>query len=774
MPLLMPLSSFFLIRIIPLLFLLTALLPLCAIQAETLRNEPRSAQASATLSGFVRDSVSGETLVGASVLVRETRFGTITNKSGFYSLGSLPAGTYTLRLSYVGYTTREVALSIGANESRRMDILLLPEVLAMDEVTIERNRMDDARQINVGRVNIPLREIQQLRVGGEADVFRSLQLLPGVLASSQISSGLYVRGGSPDQTLVQLDGSTVYNPSHLFGFYSTFNPDAVKDVELFKGGFPVEYGGRMSAVLDLVQRDGNRNTFEGKASLGLISSQFSLEGPIAEGSWFIGGRRTYIDLFTPLIETEDEPLPSYYFYDLNGKITQDLGPSDKLSLSGFLSRDIMSFTGTNDLTVSLGVENTMAALRWTHVFSGSVFSDFHLSWSDYSNGLDNERRGFNGLIDNRITDLTLKGKVEWFAGSDLTVLAGLESSRYALQYLQKFGGQTDSIAAELDAPFDLDTEDYIYTGYVQTNYQVSALFSLQPGVRINYYTLRDLYSVDPRIALRWTIQSDVAVKAAWGMYHQYFRLASIPDFSFFDTWMPTDQTVDPSLAVHYILGLETRPWFGYEFNVEAYYKDLYNVSEIREFVTRSSAVSDIFYTGRGQSYGLEFFLQRRIGSFTGWAGYAIGVIESRFNELNNGRAFRPKWDRRHDLKIVGQYRADERWTLGASFTYQSGQSYTGQTSRYQTSFPGDNEGIGATVPAQLYGLRLPASHQLNLSANYRTTLFGQPATLLFDIYNVYSRRDIWYRFYDPDSDVTIVMDVLLLPIIPSIALEVEL
>lgn len=729
------------------------------------------AEAGATLSGFVRDSTSGETLVGATVQLRETRGGAVTNKSGFYSIGGIAGGQYTVVISYLGFASKEIALRLAENESRRLDVALSPEVLEMEEVTIESNRMDDSRQISVGRVNIPLREISQLRVAGEADVFRSLQFLPGVLSSSQISSGLYIRGGSPDQTLVLLDGSAVYNPTHLFGFYSTFNPDAIKDVELIKGGFPAEYGGRMSAVLDLVQRDGNRNRFEGKASLGLISSRLSLEGPVGNGSWFLGGRRTYIDMLTSLIETESSPLPSYYFYDFNGKITQDLSPSDKISLSGFLAQDQMDFTSKNGLTLGVGVQNRAAALRWTHLFGDNLFSDFNVSWSDYSNSLENERRGFGGVIDNHITDITLKGKLEWFASSDLTVTTGFEGSRYSLRYLQQFGGGSDSTTSG-DAQPDIDTKDYVTSGFGQANYQFSEMFSAQLGLRANYYQLRDVVSLDPRVAFRMQLQPDIAVKAAWGMYHQYFRLASVQDFSFFDTWLPTDATVDPSLAVHYVLGVETRPHEGYEFNVELYYKDLHNVSELREFVTQSTAVREVFYNGSGQSYGIELFLQKRFGSFTGWAGYALGSIESQFDELNGGEAFRPKWDRRHDFKLVAQYRISERWNLGASFTYQSGQSYTAQTSRYQTSFPGDNQGIGATVPAELYGLRLPASHQLNLNANYHTTLFGRPAMLMIDLYNVYSHRDIWYRYYDTSGEVTEVTDVLLLPIIPSVALEI--
>ena len=726
-----------------------------------------------TLSGYIRDAQTGETLVGATVQLFGTSIGAVTNKSGFYSVSVNEAREYRAVFSFLGYERKEILVRLSVGASRRLDVELSVDVLEMDEVVVEGDRLEDTRQITVSRINIPIRQISQLRVAGEADIFRSIQYLPGVLASSQISSGLYIRGGSPDQTLVLLDGSPVYNPSHLFGFYSTFNPDAIKDVDLIKGGFPAMYGGRMSAVLDLTQRDGNRKEIEGKASLGLISSRMSLEGPLGNGSWFLGGRRTYIDLLTSIIETEESPLPSYYFYDLNGKITQDLGPSDKLSLSAFFGEDEMSFTNNRGMDLGVGVRNNTAALRWTHLFSDNVFSDFNLSYSDYGNMLESDRGGFGALIDNNITDITLKGSLEWFANSDLTVIAGCEASRYELSYVQDFAGGTDSAAStEGSSALNLETEDYVFAGFGQVNYEFSNLFSTQLGLRANYYELRDIVTLDPRIAFRWQAQPGVAVKAAWGMYHQYFRLASVPDFSFFDTWLPTDETVDPSLAVHYVLGVETHPFDGYDFNVEAYFKDLDNVSELREFVTQSSDVNEIFYNGNGRAYGLEFFLQKRIGRFTGWAGYALGFIESQFDELNNGEWFRPKWDRRHDFKLVGQYRLNDRWELGASFTYQTGQSYTAQTSRFQTGFPGDNLGIGVTVPAELYGLRLPASHQLNLNASYHTTLFGQPAKLLIDIYNVYSNRDIWYRYYDTSGDVTEITDVLLLPILPSVALEI--
>ncbi|MBR9978591.1 MAG: TonB-dependent receptor [Bacteroidetes bacterium] len=729
----------------------------------------------ATLSGYVRDKETGETMVGATVFIVETRQGSVTNKSGYYAISEIKPGTYTVIYSFLGYKRQEVTVELGARASRRLDIELIPETLQLDEVVIERDRFDDKRQISVSRVNIPIRQITQLRVGGEADVFRSLQYLPGILSSSQISSGLYIRGGSPDQTLVLLDGSAVYNPSHLFGFFSTFNPDAVKDIDLIKGGYPAEYGGRLSAVLDLVQKDGNRRKFGGTASLGLISSRLSAEGPVGNGSWFFGARRTYIDLLTGLLETDEDPLPNYFFYDINGKISQDIGMSDKLFLSGFLSEDVLEFDNRAGFNGNIGISNRLLSSRWTHLFSDKLFSVFNLSYSRYGNSFSSSNTGFETEARNTIEDYTLKGNLEWFVSSDWTMKGGFEINRYELSYLQNFTGDADSSSSEGNGGgvLSIDAVDHTTSAFMQSNYQFSPLFSLQVGLRANYYDLRGLVKFDPRIAARYQLQDFIAVKAAFGVYHQYFRLASLPDFSFFDTWLPTDSTMDPSRAIHYVLGVETQPFDDIDFNIDLYYKDLAHVSELNQFQTRGTTVRDFFYDGVGEAYGIELFLQKKRGRFTGWVGYALGWINVRFDELNRGEWFRPKWDRRHDFKVVAQYKLNDSWDLSATFTFQTGQSYTGQTSRLETRLPGSESGKGLNIPADRYGLRLPPSHQLNLNANYHTTLFGLPTSLMIDIYNVYSRRDVWFRYYDSTGEVTTVEDVLLLPILPSIAIEVK-
>ncbi|MBI5646843.1 MAG: TonB-dependent receptor [Ignavibacteriae bacterium] len=728
------------------------------------------------VSGFVTDKETGETLVGATVRLKGTSLGTVTNKSGFYAIAGLGAGTYTMVVSFVGYQKQEMVVTLGDAESKKINVILLPEALRGKEVVVVGNRFETDRQITVSHVNIPAAQIQQIRIGGEADVFRSIQYLPGVLASSQISSGLYIRGGSPDQTLVLLDGSTVYNPSHLFGFFSTFNTDAIKDVDLIKGGYPAEYGGRLSAVLDLVQKDGNQNQIEGLASVGLISSKLSMQGPVGNGSWFIGGRRTYIDALTSMLESAEDPLPDYYFYDANAKISQSLGSSDKVFLSGFAGKDQLDIDNNSGFNGSMGIRNTAAASRWTHVFGENLFSVLNLSWSEYSNSFRTASAGWETRVENGIEDYTLKGNLEWFVTPSFTLKSGFEGTHYLFTYLQNFTGNADSAIAEgtrETGRMNLRADDNTLAAYVQGNMHLTDLLSVQFGLRGNWYELRDIVKLDPRFSLRWQAQYNLALKASWGMYHQYFRLASLPDFSFFDTWLPTDSTVNPSHAVHYVLGVESQPVEGYDLNIDLYYKTMHHLSELNMFATTGRDVADFFYDGRGEAFGIELFLQKKIGRLTGWAGYALGFMNRQFDRINRGAWFRPRWDRRHDVKIVAMYQIDESWDVGATFTFQSGQSYTGMTSRVQSSIPGDDISVGVTMPADRYGLRLPPSHQLNINVNYNTTVFGLPAKILLDIYNVYSRRDIWFRYYNTDGDVTTVEDVRLLPILPSLAIEVK-
>jgi outer membrane receptor protein involved in Fe transport len=731
----------------------------------------------ASISGYVVDAESKEPLIRVMVTVKDTKNGAYTNKQGFFTLRSIKPGKITLKISGIGYTAMLQEYTLSEGEQKKVNIRLKKGDVLADQVKVEADREVEKREISISRVNIPMEQLTQLRIGGEADVFRALQFLPGVLTSSQISSGLYVRGGSPDQNLVLLDGSTVYNPSHLFGFISAFNPDAIKDVELIKGGYPAEYGSRLSAVLNLTQKDGNRDEYEGVASLGLISSRGSFQGPIGNGAFFLGGRRTYLDLLLgALPEDPNEPLPNFNFYDLNAKVTQDLGENDKIFLSGFMSADKLILDAPG-IDFEVGIGNRNGAARWTHIFGDNLFTSVNLSGSRYVNGFTGNNGGFSFKIENTILDYTLRADLEWFASDDLTIKTGYEGTSYTFGYMQNFTGNADTVAQSGTVSegglTNFTIGDYTHAYYVQGNYQFSDLLSLQTGFRFNYWDSSDVFTIDPRFALRYQLQEDIVLKASWGIFHQYLRLATQPDFTFFDTWLPTDNTVPASKATHYIFSVETKPFDGYDMNFDFYYKDLRNISELRVNNTQGRTVSDVFFTGDGEAYGAEFFLQKKMGAFTGWIGYGLGYVFGQFDSVNQGRVFRPKYDRRHDIKLVGMYKLNQDWELGATFTFQSGQSYTGATSRFATRKPGETIDSPQIVPGDRYGLRLPNTHQLNFNINYNTTIWGLPARVMIDIFNVYSRRDIWFRFYDTSKDVTEVTDVRLLPILPTVALEVK-
>ncbi|MGA2299047.1 MAG: TonB-dependent receptor [FCB group bacterium] len=491
-----------------------------------------------SLSGYVMDKQTSETLVGASVYISGTKLGTYTNKSGYFSLRNITPGEQTVIITFLGYTQTEEKIKFKPKEGIRKNFKLEQGSVKLGEVFVNAEKENDKREITISKIDIPVSQLKEIRIGGEADVFRSLQYLPGILTSSQLSSGLFVRGGSPDQNLVLVDGTVVYNPTHLFGFISTFNSDAIKDVELIKGGFPAEYGNRLSAILNITQKDGNHEKIKGQATLGLISSKAGLEGPLGNGSWFIGGRSTYFDLIKPLIPTDPQnPLPGFYFYDANAKITQDISDIDKISISGFLSTDALNLS-SGGVALNLDIGNRLASAKWTHIFGSNLFSSLIISGSHYLNNFNGDETGYQFLINNYITDYTLKGSLEWFTSERITHKFGFEITNYQFGYLENFTGNTDSTQPGFNGgSTNLKIQDWNYSAYAQVNYSPWDLYSIQMGFRANYWELSKYKSIEPRIALRYQFQENVAFKAAFGIYHQNLRLATEPDFSFFDTWL---------------------------------------------------------------------------------------------------------------------------------------------------------------------------------------------------------------------------------------------
>ena len=732
-----------------------------------------------SVGGIIADKSTGEPLIGAIVMLEGTKLGARTNKSGFYSIQNVPVGEYKIITRYLGYKQGSEKLSVKANNKNlRINIALDPDAIMTEGVQVVAEREIERREISISKVNVPVAQIKNIRISGESDLFRTLQFLPGVLTSSQVSSGLYVRGGSPDQNLVLLDGAAVYNPSHFFGFYSTFNTNAIKDVEFIKGGFDAEYGGRLSSVLNVTQKDGNRKKITGEATLGLTSMQGGIEVPVASGSMFVSGRRTYLDLLRPVFKLfTDIPLPDFYFYDINAKVTQNLGDNDKVSVSGFLSNDILTFDGFST-GISMEVGNKLLAGKWTHIFSNNLFSNVVFNYSKYRNSFSGGQADYNFILDNSIEDMTAKAHFEYLLGEDAAIKFGAEVSKMNFDFLMNFTGDTTETIQGEDGQVNLFMGDWNYSAFAQTKFNIIDYLSFQGGLRAYFFYLNNNFKFDPRVALRYMLTGNVAVKAAWGIYHQSLRIAGIPNFSIVDAWLPSDTSVDVSKSTHYIFSVETKPFDGIDINFDVYYKDMKEIGELNQMAMAfglggTEKVTDVLFIGNAYSYGAEIFVQKQMGRLTGWLGYGFGKIHATFDSINSGKTFNPKYDRTHDFKVVTQYKLFDDWEVGGTFTFQSGQPYTGATSRGNVLLPDQLQGASKTNMSDLYALRMPNSHQLNLYLAYSFTMFGKEARAVLDIYNVYNRRDILMRVYNTQQSYTTVEDIRLLPIIPSLSLEVK-
>lgn len=722
----------------------------------------------ALVSGFVKDSASGESIIGATIRVRSVKRGAVTNKSGYFAL-HLPAGErHLIEVSAVGYRMASRALTLRPDEKQQLNFLLVQSNVQGADVTVETDKKEERQAPQVSRVTIQASQIAQLPKAGEADLFRTLQMLPGVQTASELSSGLYIRGGSPDQNLILLDGSVIYNPSHFFGFFSTFNMDAIKEVELIKGGYPAEYGGRLSAVLNVTNKDGDRQNTHGKFTLGAIASRATIETPLGTGAITLSGRRTYLDAILNASGLSEElGLPDYSFYDFNGKITQNPGEHDKVSLSGYLGRDILDFSDpASGTSVLLKWGNKTASLDWTHVFRNDLFSQINVSASNYYSNLVLGAASDALTRDNSIVDYSLKGALEYFYGEDHKIKLGLEATTYNFKFAVKYGD------APLNANVDLSPQ--YGAVYVQDDWKLSERAAITAGLRVDAMTSRDELGIDPRIAARYILTPEVTLKASFGIYHQYLRLATNPNVSFFDVWLPIDETQPASSSEQYILGVSTTPWEGYTFEVETYYKKLHNIVELRPNILGGQKMSDIFFLGGGYSYGIEFFLQKQWGDLTGWLGYTLAWTRREFAEINKGEVFPPTYDRRNDVNLVLTYKLNDRWTVGGVFVYATGQAYTQTLAGFNRREP-EYSGSYVSIPGKTNALRLPPYHRLDLSATYSFSLFSDTrnASFNFDIYNAYNFRNVWFKSVDASTNPATITDIRLLPVLPTLGLQVS-
>lgn len=727
---------------------------------------PLHSQNRASINGYVTDRATGETLLFATVVLKGTTTGTTTNTSGYYRVAGLAAGTYTVVFSFVGYESEERAVTLTDGESRRIDIQLRPEDFRLETIVVQADaEREDVR--NIGTTQVQTQLIKQLPTVLQADVFRSVQLLPGVKSASDFSTGLYIRGGGPDQTLILLDRTTVYNPSHFFGFFSTFNPDAIKDVRLYKGGYPAEYGGRLGSVLDIYNKDGNRVENAGVVSLGMLSSRAMIEGPYAKGSYMLAVRRSTIEpLLYALRQSTDNIPESFYFVDVNGKVNWDLDNHNKLSLSFYGGEDNVKFPFADDLVVNLYYGNRTVSGNWTHVMSNDVFTNVTLTGSRYFNEPKITIGGTPIRQNNHVHDVSFKSDIDWAINGSHNLKAGV---------------WTGLITLTLDNSFDNNPttssriQSLYSAAYVQDTWTIHPKTSMTGGVRLNAFSEGGFVRIEPRLSLEHTPDPALRLQAAYGRYVQFLTLITNEAFSGFDTWLTTGEGVKPAWGDQYVLGVKSYPVQGYNLEVEGFYRTMNDLFELDPRLPDEAGVpyKDLFRYGDGFAYGIEMMVEKSSGRLNGFIGYTWGSTRRRFATFNNDRFYPPKYDRIHDVNIVANYRLNRRWKSTAVFSYATGQAYTEVLGHTEVRNPFGPQPYQPVVVGKVNASRLPAYHRLDLGFTREGRFFGRGSSeFQIQVINLYSRRNIWFYNYDLDDAPPTKTAIPLLPLLPTLAYTV--
>ena len=724
----------------------------------------------AALSGYVRDSASGETLLLANVRVEGSLIGAATNNSGYYAIANIPPGALTLSVSYIGYRTELLELELTPGEQRRLDIELLPEEQDIEEITVtaEGDELYEARKIGTQQLQTQL--VKSLPALLQPDVFRSLQLLPGVKASSDYSSGLYIRGGGPDQTLILLDRTTIYNPSHFFGVFSTFNPDAIKDVRLYKGGFPAEYGGRLGSVLDIYNRDGNRREFDAGLGIGLLSSRAIVEGPWRRGSYMLAMRRSTIEPLLYFMRQADiEGIPdAFYFLDVNGKFNVDLSDKDFFSLAFYAGQDVLDIEIVEDANANIRYGNSTLSMNWTHLFSQQLFSNFTFTGSRYFSKPVIELAATPIENRNTVDDLSVKGDFEYIPRGNISAKAGFWTGFLTLRFRTDFNDET---------AIDWLTRSVYSSAYAQARWRPSSRVTIEGGVRGNYFEEGGFVRAAPRLSFEYEPTPALRLQAAYGRHYQFLTLITSEIFSGFDTWLATGDGVRPSYGNQAVIGAKHISPLGFNLDVEAYYRTMQNLFEWDPFVSDVAGLdyAELFRFGEGDAYGLEMIVQRPQGRVNGFVSSTLSRTRRRFPQVNDFQFYPPKYDRTLDVKTVLNVDISRAWRASAVWTYATGQAYTEPLAQYRlVHSPFDSDWSNVLV-TKYNNRRLPAYHRLDAGVSWFTRLFGADCELQAQVLNAYARRNIWFYFFDFTDAANIERnDIPQIPVpLPNLSLTLD-
>lgn len=730
------------------------------------------AASAATLEGRVTSIVTGEAVPGAALTVRTAAADTLATAEsaadGRFRLDDLPAVALSITIEAPTFLTARREVTLTDDQATRLEVTLSPESIVGDDLVVTATVLSDDALLQSGFLELDNATLQAVPSVIEADPLRALQSLPGVSAASDVSSGLYIRGGGPDQTLVAMDGVPVYNPTHAFGLFSTFNNDVVENLDLYKGAYPATYGGRLGSVLDVGLRQPDAEATRGKLGVSLIAARGLLEGTAGDDRWLVAGRRTYLEPVLSAIRTEENPIPSYYFYDLNATyLSRRLGGLTTFSI--YHGRDEVSVDAAEDTRFAVGWGNTVAYLRHERDLSDDVIGTLTLSTSLYDSETSAEILATPIEVKNDLVDLTATAAVQWFAGADHLVRAGLAASRYDLNYRQSFNN---------DVAVDYGTTPTELAAFLDDRWFVTPTTTVRAGVRGRYLSDGERWLLEPRLTMAQDLSPSLRLKAGFGLYYQYLQLVTTEGFTAGDFYLPIDQTAELGRSVQGVLGLEWTPTATDRISLEVYetgLDDLVVLDNNAPADQTSFQAEDIFVTGgEGHARGLEVLVQRDFGDVTGWIGYTLGTTRRQFDELNGGREFSPKYDRRHDLNVV-LTRPFGAWTLGAAFRYGTGQAFTPAAARYQVRDPGtgDVDDSNQVLAADRGSARLLPYHRLDVSARRPIGIFGRPAELVLEVFNIYNRRNEWFVQYETDGPITEATVVQMLPLIPSVGVNLE-
>ena len=765
-----------------------------------------------TIRGYVTDQTNGELLLNANIYEKKVLRGTITNNFGFYSL-TLPKGNYSITCSFVGYQTQ--LLEIDLKKDTVVDFKLAAKT-DLKEVTIVGQRVESIlTSTQMSKVDIQMDKIQSLpSFLGEADVIKTIQLLPGVQSGSEGSSGLYVRGGGPDQNLILLDDVPVYNAEHLFGFFSVFNPDAIKSVSFYKGGFPARFGGRLSSVLDIRMKDGNDQELHGNFSIGLISSKLNLEGPLVKGktTFNFSARRTYADLLArPLIKKSSggEGAGGYFFQDLNLKLTHKFSDKNRIYLSAYtgldkaFARSDSKYDQNNETwqtkdNFHLDWGNITTALRWNYLFSNKLFANTTLTYSRYlfdvaekttKRNLTTGKDGYNFGLNYKsgIEDIGFKMDFDYFPASNHRIKFGGSIIDHTFKPgIVAYKESEDVNTSKIDTAFgnpNINAQEMY--AYFEDNIDLGSRFSVNVGLHSSGFLVDEKFyaSLQPRLSARFMASPRISMKAAYSKMSQNIHLLSSSTLSLpTDLWLPTTKKVKPQISHQFALGGVYQVNSAIDFSVEGFYKSMENLLEYKEgasFLGATTGWEDKVEMGSGRSYGTEWLLQKNTGKTTGWIGYTLSWADRQFDNLNFGERFYARYDRRHDVSFVMTHRFSKRFDVGLTWVYGTGNAVTVPTQNVEIAQITDTYQWMNTY--EYFGARnnyrMPSYHRMDVGFNFHKQKKHGIRTWNLSFYNAYSRQNPFFIYFEQTSDAEyqrtgnsrVLKQISLFPIIPSIS-----